>query len=292
MEEHGDEHGVNACLRALGVSKGTWHYRMRGGSKAAEKAARDEEAKGPIVEIIERHPAYGYRRIKPEYEEETGEVINHKRLRRLLRQWELSLRRTVARPKRSALREILADAKGPLNLVAGLDPGPLEVLTTDFTEVRFGGGSRTAHLIALVDVTSAWAAGWAVGPSANRTLALRAWKRARSGYSRLGVDLAGTIVHHDQDPVFTSYAWLQALLLDAGARLSYSENGARDNPWIESFWARFKGENHSLLLEAQTLEELRDTTERQIRYHNGERRHSRLGYKPPLAYLESEGITP
>lgn len=290
VDAHREEHGLNRCLRALGVSKGTWHYRMRGGSKAAEKRARDETLKEPILEIVRDHPAYGYRRIKPELEEAIDEVINHKRLRRLLNEWDLSLPRTVSRPKPSPVRRILSEAEGHLNLVRELDPNPLGVLSTDFTEIRYAGGARKAWLIGLLDVDSAWVAGWAVGPSANRELALRAWRRTREALSDLGEDLAGTIVHQDQDAVFTSYAWLQALLLDAGARVSYSECGARGNPWIESFWARFKTENHSLLLESETLDELRAVIDRQMQYHNRERRHSGVGNQPPLAYLESEGI--
>ncbi len=34
---HRYEYGLSACLSALGVSKGTWHYRMRNGSKWAER---------------------------------------------------------------------------------------------------------------------------------------------------------------------------------------------------------------------------------------------------------------
>ena len=57
-----------------------------------------------------------------------------------------------------------------------------------------------------------------------------------------------------------------------------------------TFWARFKTENHSLLLESETLDELRGVIDRQMQYHNRERRHSGIGNQPPLAYLESEGI--
>jgi transposase InsO family protein len=102
--------------------------------------------------------------------------------------------------------------------------------------------------------------------------------------------MAGITVRHDRDAVFTSYAWLRALLLDAGVQVSYSENGAKGNPWIESFWARFKHENHSLLLEAETLDTLRDIVDQQMRYYNPERRHSGIGNRPPLNYLESEGV--
>ena len=290
VDEHREERGLNRCLEALGVSKGTWHYRMRGGSKAAEKTAADEALKEATIAIIRTHPSYGYRRIKPELEEVTDEVINHKRLRRLLGEWELGLHRTVSRPEPSPIRRTLEQAKGHLNLVQDLEPQILEVLSTDFTELRYAGGDRKAWLIAFVDLESVWVPGWATGPSANRELAVEAWKRTRAAFSRLGHDMATTFVHSDQDPVFTSYDWLEALLLDSGARVSYSENGAKDNPWIESFWARFKHENHSLFLEAATLGELRHLVDQQMRYYNRERRHSAVGYQPPLAYLESEGI--
>ncbi len=41
--------------------------------------------------------------------------------------------------------------------------------------------------------------------------------------------------------------------LFVGVRVSYSQNRAEDNPWIESIWGRPKVENCSLLQEAQSL---------------------------------------
>jgi len=38
--------------------------------------------------------------------------------------------------------------------------------------------------------------------------------------------------------------------------VSFTEHGAKDNPWSLSLWGRFKVENGSLLSEAATLEEL------------------------------------
>jgi transposase InsO family protein len=76
------------------------------------------------------------------------------------------------------VRKILKDASGQLNLVTdylatGLDPESLEVFVTDFTELSYAEGTRKAHLMAVFDVGSRCALGWAVGPSANRELALR-----------------------------------------------------------------------------------------------------------------------
>ncbi len=93
-------------------------------------------------------------------------------------------------------------------------------------------------------------------------------------------------MHQDQDSVFTSYAWLRTLLINAGVSVSYSESGARDNPWIESMWGRIKTEIESLIIEARTLEELGDIMDRHMRYYNAQRRHSAIDYQAPLTYLE------
>jgi putative transposase len=287
VSRHKDEFGLNRCLAALGVSKGTWHYRQKREERQAEVEAEEQRLKAVVVEIIEEHPAYGYRRLSPELEER-GEAVNHKRLRRLLNEWDLCLMRTVARPRPSGVREILQRGAGKLNLVKGWTPQPLEMLSTDFTEFDYAGGRKKAYLMALLDPASAWVPGWSVGPSANRELALSCWSEAQR---HLG-EVAGMVVHSDQDSVYTSYEWLRTLIVEDGVVISFSENGAKDNPWIESLWSRFKGENHSLLWEAATLPELIKVVDRQMTYYNAKRRHSRLANRCPLEYLHQEGILP
>jgi transposase InsO family protein len=82
------------------------------------------------------------------------------------------------------------------------------------------------------------------------------------------------------------------LIVEDGVVVSFSENGAKENPWIESFWSRFKTENHSLFLEAGTLEELAQLVDQQMVYYNTRRRHSSLAYMTPIEYLQQEGILP
>ena len=114
---------------------------------------------------------------------------------------------------------------------------------------------------------------------------LRAWERAKQTLIGYGVNLQGFVVHHDQDPVFTGYGWTGQLLLEDHVRVSYALNGARDNPEMESFISRFKTENRSLLLDAQKLHELQSLVSERMGYHNGERRHSTIGYRAPAAYV-------
>lgn len=288
VRKHHGEYGLNRCLAALGVSKSTWH-RHRSQPKVSQK---DEELKDRVLEVVEEHPAYGYRRIKVELEVRHGIRVNHKRLRRCLRDWDLALRRKVARPRPSGVRRILKGAEGKLNLLRGLKLEPLQVLCTDFTELRYAGGTRKAYLMAMLDPASGWVPGWAVGKGANRELALRCWEMAKENLWAMGVSPWGLIVHHDQDSVYTSYRWLRKLLIEDRVVVSYCERGAKDNPWMESFWAHFKGENALLFLEAASLEELEWVIGQQMDYYNNERRHSSLGYRSPMEYLVSEGFIP
>jgi len=288
VRQHSKQYGLNRCLRALGVSKSSWHRSQRRPNVSRE----DVELKGKVLRVVEDHPAYGYRRIKVELEARHGIKVNHKRLRRLLSEWDLALRRQVARPRPSGVRRILKEAEGKLNLIRGWDPGPFQVLCTDFTEVRYAGGTRKAYLMAMIAPGSGWVAGWAVGKSANRELALRCWEAAKESLAKVGQDPRGLIVHHDQDTVYTSYLWLSQLLIGDGVVVSYCEQGAKDNPWMKSFWGHFKVENSSLFLEAATLEELEWVIGNQVKYYNHERRHSRLDHRSPMEYLINKGFIP
>jgi len=97
--------------------------------------------------------------------------------------------------------------------------------------------------------------------------------------------LEGTILHSDLDSVRAGYDWLRQVLLDEGLRVSYSERGAKDNPWIESLWGRMKTEAGSRIVEAQTLPDLEDVIDGRFRYYNRRRRHSQIGNQPPMNYL-------
>ena len=110
--------------------------------------------------------------------------------------------------------------------------------------------------------------------------------RARS-HGQAGQPLKGRILHSDLDSVYTSYDWLRQVLLDDGLRVSYSERGAKDNPWIESqrrnfCEGRMKTEIGSRIVEAQTLPELEAVIDKRFRYYNHKLRHSQIGHQPPV----------
>ena len=281
VNQHRPRYGLNPCLRALGLSKGTWHHRPH--RRAPEQ--RDQPLKERIRAVIEDHPGYGYRPILAELNDGSSERVNPKRLRRVLRTCDLGLPRCLPATRTGSVQRLIRQAGSCVNLVRGRDGGALEAFATDFTELPYAGGTRKAYLIALLDLGSRWVGGWAVGPSANHLLALAALDRLRAQLASWGVDLRDRMVHHDQDPAFTSTAWLRRLLLGEHARVSFTEHGARDNPAMESFWGRFKTENRTLIREAQTLSEIAKLIPERIDYYNRDRRHSSLGQIAPWTVL-------
>ncbi len=276
-------YGLNTCLRAVGLSKSTWYYRQRRRSGAE----RDAALKAEIVSVIEEHPGYGFRRIQAELKARLRRPINHKRLRRVLNQYDLGLRRCLPAASSSPVVRMVAQAGARADLVKGRSFDPLEVFSTDFTELFYAGGQRKVYLMVLLCIESRWAGGWAVGLRRCRQLALASLDILTRNLGAVGRDLKGVIVHHDKDSVYTSYAWLRRVLLEEDGRLSYAEHGAKDNPWIESFWGRFKTENADVLLACETLVEVASVVDDRLVYYNEARRHSSLDYKRPMEVLLS-----
>jgi hypothetical protein len=280
------EYPLAAAFTVFELPRSTWYYHQRKRPTYAEKRVHLRQ---PLEAIARRNPEYGYRRATVELRERYGEHRSRKVVQRLHRLWGLPLLRGTTRPKPSGIRQAIRSAGHRANLLLDLaDPiEPFQVLYTDFTELVYAGGRSKAFLMAILDHITKLVLGAAVGPRAVTALALQAWNAAARRLARLGLSPEGRIVHHDQDPVFTSYAWTARLLLDHGCRISFALGGAPDNPEMESFHGRFKVENRSLLLDAETLEDLTHVVRGRIDHHNRRRRHSAIGYRHPLDYAHT-----
>ena len=96
------------------------------------------------------------------------------------------------------------------------------------------------------------------------------------------------MVHTDQDTVFRSYRWLHQLLCGDHVEVSYSERGAKDNPWIESLWSRLKAEVGQVLFESETLQELQERVDDYVEYYRHHRRHQSLDHRIPIEVLMNQ----
>lgn len=278
-------HALSPVLEALELPRSTWYYYQNHRVSYTAKYAHLRE---PLESIAREHPGYGYRRTTAELRETYGYRLNHKVVQRLHQGWKLPLMRGTWLPKPSGIRRVIAVCGERTNLVATREAIlPFGMAYTDFTELIYADGRRKAQMIPIVDHASKLALGWAVGERAVTGPALEAWQQFRQTPKAQGVELNEVIVHHDQDPVLTSFAWTSQLLPRDRVRISYALNGDRDNPQMESFIGRFKTQNRSLLLDAQTLEGLQAAVAETMDYYNNRRRHSTIGYQLPIVYVAS-----
>jgi putative transposase len=285
-----ETYGLAPALAVVELPKSTWYYHQKHRISYEEKYAH---LRCTLEKIARQHPEYGIPRITVELRETYQQIINHKVVQRVLKLWNLAILRSTQAPKPSKVRQVILQAGERANLVAQMSHiGLFEVAYTDFTEIVFADGRHKAYLMPIIGHTSKVAYGWAVGKRANTTLALQAWEMAKATFRKLNVPFEGMIMHHDQDPVYTGYDWTGQLLLIDQVRLSYTLNGAKDNPEMEAFIGRFKTENRSLLLDAQTVDGLHDVVAERMYYYNTLRRHSSLDYQPPLVYLRQVCLQP
>ena len=276
--------GVNAICRLLGISKKSYYY-----SESPEDRLnkRYEKLKEMISRIIEKHPAYGYRRIQIALAEMYGIKVNHKLLKKLLKMWGLEFRRKVKKPSKSIIRKILIFLGRRANLLFKLKAGNIfKVIVSDITEIIYKGGK--VYLSVHLDIFGKMVYGWEVSLHPDAILVRESFKKANKIVKRYVNSLKGIIFHQDQGSAYTSELYLRSVVNQGGV-LSYSRKGEPgDNAVNESFFSRLKEEWRDIFYEARSFEELKRLISRAIRYYNTSRYHSSLGYMTPLKFLKQE----
>ena len=181
-----------------------------------------------IRDIWEARPFYGYRKIA-EVLRRAGHVVNHKRVRRLMKA--MGIAALYATPKTS--RPGRDHVVHPY-LLQDLDiVRPGQVWQVDITYIKLPVGF--AYLVALIDVYSRRIMGWRLSNSMSRTFCLEALEDALAQ----GV---ADIVNSDRGAQFTAKDWVSALE-DCGIRVSMDGKGrCLDNIFIERFWRSIKYE--------------------------------------------------
>lgn len=253
----------------LGISR-SWYYAV----KQRQTIGGDDVLVARIEAIILRQPGYGYRRVTAALHRD-GIRVNHKRVARLMR--ERSLLCTVRRAVKTTQRA--KDWLKTPNLVAGHPvTGLNQVWVADLTYVHLR--RETGFLACVLDAHSRRCIGWAIGQELTTDLTVRALAAAIS----LRQPAPGLIHHSDQGVQYANHRY-RAALNRIGAIASMSAAGRpTENAQIESFFATLKREEVML----NEYADLADA-ERQIgrfidQIYNGERLHSKLGYRTPIEF--------
>lgn len=280
VECHKIKYGLNRCLKALGLAKSSYYWQL----KKPSLAEKYEELRAEVVDIIGKNPAFGYRRIGATLRAR-GRVVNHKTLRRLLREWGLAMIRRTKKSTPSGIVRLLGELGGLVNLAPGVSSELFGLIRSDFTEICYQRGK--VYLAAVLDDKSRKALGWQVEGTADKQLVLAAANKAFAFLKKAGADISKSVFHQDQGSVYTSYAYVDRLL-KSGARLSYSRVGKpEDNAKIESFFGRLKEEWQTVFSQAESESEVIELIDQAMSYYNRDRLHSALDYVAPDQYINN-----
>lgn len=244
----------------LGLSRSSQYYRPH--------APEDEtEWMNLIADIHARRPQYGYRKVMVALKER-GQIINSKKVKRLMKQ--MGLRSILPKPRTS-----IPNKQSPVHpyLLKDLKiTHTNQVWGVDITYLRLPVGM--AYLFALIDLHSRYIVGWKLGVTMEAEHALEAFKDSLKW---------GTpeICNADQGAQFTSESWVTCMNSN-GVRISHVGVGrCLDNVRIERFWWTIKYEDIHLK-SYENVSEARVGIADFIKFYNEERPHQALGYKTPF----------
>lgn len=263
---------VQRMCRLLGVTRAEVYRDPK--SRAARAEA--EVVRQQIVEVAAEMPAYGYRRVVEEVSRRRSRRVNHKQVRRVMREEKLVCRR----PKRF---RVTTDSRHGFhvypNLAGGMRVSDINQLwISDITYVRLPKGF--CYLAAILDAFSRRVVGWSLESYLDAELTIAALRMAVATRS-----VGATLVHHSDRGVQYACAEYTELLKEHDIQISMSRRGnPYDNAQAERFMRTLK-EEEVYLSDYESVAEARTS----IKYfleqvYNHKRLHSAIGYLPPAEF--------
>lgn len=276
IEELSQEHAVRDLCELFAVTRSGYYGWSRG--QESVRAVANRVVAEQIRRVFEaKRQRYGSPRITQELRR-AGQLCNHKRVERLMRQEGLKARSG----QRRKVRTTYSDHDQPVapNLLLGR-PAPVkadEVWVADITYVPTAEG--WLFVAAVMDLYSRRILGWSVWESLAATGALQALARAlvKRGEPR-------GVIHHSDRGIQYACAEYRRELQRHGLVASMSRRGnCYDNAAMEAFWSTLKREAM-----AESDQWTKDRVRRELfefieSDYNRSRLHSSLDYQSPVDF--------
>jgi putative transposase len=198
-----------------------------------------------------------------------GFLVNHKRVRRLLRLMGLM----AIYPKRNLSKLGLKKYIHPY-LLKGLDINrPNQVWEIDISYLPMKNGFL--YITAIIDVYSRYIVGWGISNTLEAEASLSVLKQAIKDHGK------PEIVNSDQGSQFTCEGWV-SYLKEEDIRISMDGKGrAIDNIFIERFWRSLKWD-YVYLHPANDGVELFQGVKKHIHYYNNTLHHQGIDRRIPV----------
>jgi len=205
----------------VSVNRGTFYYHP------IEERVENLEIMRMMDEHFMDHPTEGVLRMR-DYLKTQGYIVNHKRVRRLLRLMNLM----AIYPKRNISRLGQAKYIRPYLLKGLKITYPNQVWAIDITYIPMQKGFL--YLTAIIDIYSRYVVGWGISNTLEASNVLDVLKDAINRHGKPG------IINSDQGSQFTCPLWIEYLERNE-IKISMDGKGrAIDNIFIERLWRSVK----------------------------------------------------
>jgi putative transposase len=246
----------------LGLNRSSLYYKPSGQTEYNEQLMR------LIDEQYIKTPCYGIDKMTA-WLGRKGYYVNHKRVRRLMRQ--MGLEAVYPHRKHNLSIPDKQHRIYPYLLKNVQIDRTDQVWSSDITYVRMYSG--WVYLTAVMDWFSRYVLTWEVSVTLESDFCIEALRRA------LSFGIPG-VFNTDQGSQFTSIEFTK-VLQDAGIQISMDGKGrVFDNIFSERLWRTVKVEE-VYLRDYQTVAEARYGLGRYFEFYNNERLHEALGYRTP-----------
>lgn len=229
-----------------------------------------------IMDLIDReftcHPFIGVEKMKHIICREMGVVVNHKRIRRLMRLMGIM----ALYPKPRTTQRIVEHVKYPCLIRKMEINRPNCVWCSDITYIRIGRGFM--YLAVIMDFYSRKVLSWRLSNSLDSLFCIDMLQEAL-------IEGSPEIFHSDQGRQYTCVGFVENLV-ERGIKISMSGRGrAFDNILVERLWRTVKREEVYIREYSGGLD-LSRSLRRYFDYYNNTRLHSSLGYRTPQEVYE------
>ena len=222
----------------------------------------------------------GARQIKMRIKRDYGVIMNLKKIRRLMKKYDLVCPIRKINPIKAEIKKKQAHRIYGNVLSRNFGQGVAKkVLLTDITYLTYGNGQR-AYLSVIKDATTKMILAWRISLSLDLTFVIETVKQLLENYK--GELDMNVMIHSDQGCHYTSISY-QELLKENGIIQSMSRKGnCWDNAPQESFFAIMKTEMN--LKEYKSYKKMALAIVDYISYYNMDRPQLKLNEMTPLEY--------
>ncbi|KKK34452.1 transposase [Mesobacillus campisalis] len=272
---------VTYLCKMAGVSRSGYYTWIKADHKRAERLENDWKDYELIKEIFDyKKGRAGTLVIKMILENDKNVIMNHKKIRRIMRKFNLVTKIRQMNPYRKMAKANQEHKALPniLNREFGQDV-PGKVYLTDITYVYYGSG-RPAYLSCVKDVSTREIVAYHLSTNLKMDIVYHTLKKL--GQSFKGMVHPGAILHSDQGFHYT-HPEFQKRVKKMKLIQSMSRKGnCWDNAPMESFFGHFKDEVD--YAECQTFNELKRIIGGYIEEYNNERYQWTLNKMTPAQY--------